>query len=150
MMELGQATLEEAEIDSTLVVRANGLGRSVVVLPVRSADGRGIYTESSLLIVKQLRAAGIDAAFLDPQDRRVFEVKKSALAVGIVTYILGIGSAASWDALKAILRSRQTKQISVTYVDLEGDDGSRATAWKVDGDSAAVIEAIDKLRGDGG
>lgn len=141
------ARVVKIEIDPELVARAASLRRPVVVMPVRSVEGRAVYTEASVLMVKRLKAARIDATFLDLPEQRTFEVKKSALAVAIPTYVLGIASAASWDTLKLLLRAHPTTNLSVTYVDLESaEDGARGTAWRVDGNSESVLDAIDRLR----
>lgn len=139
--------LPAGELDANLVERARAMGRSVVVLPSRIVEGQPVYSASSDTLVKQLRVAGVDAAFLDPPEHRTFEMKKSAELALLLGYVLGIASSASWDAIKALFRSRSTSKLSVTYVDLEKGDGHSARAWKVEGDSAAVLEAIDKLRG---
>lgn len=76
----------------------------------------------------------------------MFEVKKNALDAAIVAYTLGIGSAASWDALKALFGSKSSGNISITYVNLEDEAGARGEAWKVEGDADDVLDAIDKLR----
>lgn len=140
---------EPVDIDAAVLVRAEAVSAPLVVLPVRHVNGQGVYTQASVLLVKQLRAAGISAEFLDPPESRTFEVKKSALTVVIVSIALNIGSSAAWDAIKAIFRSRPAEEqakLSITYVDLDGKEGQRGTAWKVEGDSDAVLQAIDKLR----
>jgi hypothetical protein len=140
-----QVSSEETEIDPELLDRARSESASVVVMPIRQADGQSVYTQESLLLVKRLRVAGIDARFLDPPDQRTFEVKKSAFAL-LGTLVLGIASSAAWDAIKAFFRRESDNKLAITYVDLEDKDGNRGTAWKVEGDSNAVLQAIDKLR----
>src|SRR5674476_83817 len=109
-------------------------------------DGVGVYDQESLLLVKQLRAAGIDAGYLHDSASRRFEVKKSALATLAVTLVVGIASSASWDGVKALIRRRPQAQLTVTYVDLKTRDGY-ATALTATGDAEAVLQAIDRLRG---
>jgi hypothetical protein len=140
------ARIERVELDPVQLAKAAGLGRSVVVMPLRHAEGRAIYPESCVTLVKELRAAGIDAAFLDEPERRLFEVKKGDLAAAVVAYVLAIAGAASWDGVKALLHARAAKHLSVTYVDLERPDGSRDIAWKAEGGSAGVLDAIERLR----
>ena len=140
---------EPAEIDPVVIARAEAVTGPLVMLPIRYVNGQAVYTESSMLVVKRLRATGLDAAFLDPPESRTFEVKESALTDAIVSFALGIGSSAAWDAVKAVFRrqsSGSTGKLSITYVDLDNNDGQRGTAWKVEGDSEAVLKAIDKLR----
>lgn len=140
---------EPADIDAGLLARAEAMATPLVVLPVRHVNGLGVYPQTSVLLVKQLRAAGLSAEFLDPPESRTFEVKKSAFTTVIMPIVLGIGSSAAWDAIKATFRSRSAEEktkLSVTYVDLDRKDGQRGAAWKVEGDSDAVLQAIDKLR----
>ncbi len=142
---------EPIDIDAAVLARAEAVAALLVVLPVRHVNGQGVYTQTSVLLVKRLRAAGLSAEFLDPPELRTFEVKKSAFTEVIVSIALNIGSSAAWDAIKAVFRSRsrsagEQPKLSVTYVDLGGEDGHRGKAWKVEGDGDAVLQAIDKLR----
>lgn len=141
---------ESADVDATILARAESMPAPVVVLPLRLLNGQGVYAQTSVLLVKRLRAAGISADFLDPPESRTFEVKKSALGTIIVSFAINIGSSAAWDAIKRVFRSRsndeQKAKLSITYVDLDDKEGRRGTAWKVEGDSDAVLQAIDKLR----
>lgn len=140
---------EPTDIDAAMVARAEAVAAPLVVLPIRHVNGQGVYTQTSMLLVKQLRAAGLSAEFLDPPESRTFEVKKGVFTEIIVTIALNIGASAAWDAIKAVFRSRsvgEQPKLSVTYVDLDSKDGERGKAWKVEGDSDAVLQAIDKLR----
>ncbi|HLX88891.1 MAG TPA: hypothetical protein VKR22_10620, partial [Acidimicrobiales bacterium] len=125
--------LAAGDLDPSLVDRARAMGHSVIVLPSRVVEGQPVYAASSDALVKQLRAAGVDVAFLDPPEQRTFEMKKSAELALLVGYVLGIASSASWDAIKTLFRSRSTRKLSVTYVDLEEISDQRMRAWKVEG-----------------
>jgi hypothetical protein len=141
------AVVEAVELPADELARARALGNSVVILPRRRADdGRGVYGEATVFLAKDLRAEGVDAAYLDPPDDRLFEVKKSAIIAVFVTIVLGIGSAAGWDGIKALLKREHAdgKPLEVTYTDLASDGGGRS--WTVRGSGKEVIEAIDRLR----
>jgi hypothetical protein len=140
------AEVERIAIDPEMANRARTVDGSIVLMPVRYIEGRAVYAQSLITMVKRLRAAGLDAAFLDPPEQRTFEVRKGALETAIITVALGMASSAAWDALKAFFRAHAPGRLSVTYVDLEDEAGQRGTAWKVDGDRDAVLAAIDKLR----
>lgn len=56
-------------------------------------------------MVKRLRAAGVEAEFLDPADQQTFEVKKSVEAL-VLAVVLGVVSSAAWEGIKAFFRSR--------------------------------------------
>ena len=117
----------------------------MLVLPLRVSDGRGIYSESSVMLVKELRALGADADFAQPSNERLFEAKKSAEAL-LIAIVVGIASNASWDLLKHLLRRWKEARLSVTYVELDEGNGRRGSAWQVEGDADGVIQAIDSLR----
>jgi hypothetical protein len=71
--------VEPADIDTAVLVRAEAVAAPLIVLPVRHLNEQGVYTMTSVLLVKKLRAAGLSAEFLDPPESRTFEVKKGAL-----------------------------------------------------------------------
>jgi hypothetical protein len=141
-----QVSSEETEITPELLARARAESASVVVMPIRQDNGKSVYTRESLLLVKRLRLAGIDAKFLDAPGNRTFEIKNSALAAILGNFALGIASSAAWDAVKSFFRQQADNKLSITYVDLEENDGKRSTAWKIEGDGDAVLRAIDKIR----
>ena len=141
--------IEAVELPSEDLERAREAGSAVVILPRRRADdGRGVYGEATLFLVKELRANGIDAEYLDSGER-LFEVKKSALVAAVATIALGIASAGAWDAIKALLRREVSdrSQMEITYTDLRPNGTGRT--WTVRGRGEEVITAIDKLQADG-
>lgn len=144
--DAAEAEVRQIAIDPEMANRARTVEGSIVLMPVRYVEGRAVYAQSLITMVKRLRAAGLDATFLDPPEKRTFEVRKGALETAIITLVLGMASSAAWDALKAFFRAHTPGRLSVTYVELQDDAGQRGTAWKVDGDRDAVLEAIDKLR----
>jgi hypothetical protein len=146
MNDVAGVDVERIAIDPEMASRARTVGGAIVLMPVRYDEGYAVYAQSVITMVKRLRAAGLNAVFLDPPDQRTFEVRKGAIETAITTVALGMASSAAWDALKAFFRTRAPTRLSVTYVDLEDDAGQRRTAWKVDGDRDAVLETIDKLR----
>ncbi|MGC2206910.1 MAG: hypothetical protein WA724_03535 [Candidatus Dormiibacterota bacterium] len=121
-------------------------GASLVVLPARIVDGHPIYSSASGHLVKALRANGIDAEFLDPPGDRAFELKKSAEVVTASAYVLGIASNASWDLIKRVFGARSERRISVTWFALDEEPDQRSEAWKVEGETSAVLKAIEWLR----
>jgi hypothetical protein len=52
---------EPADIDAAVVARAEAVAAPLVVLPVRHVNEQGVYTMTSVLLVKKLRAAGLAA-----------------------------------------------------------------------------------------
>jgi hypothetical protein len=138
--------LHEVEVAADLIHRARALDASVVILPVRDVDGLAVYPEATVTVVKELRSVGVDAHYLDGPERRIFEVKKSGLEVAVGTLLIGVASAAAWDAVKALLLKLRGRRLSVTYVDLETPN-EKTLAWCAEGDAESVLDAIDRLRG---
>lgn len=66
--------LEEVEVSPAIVERARILGAALVVLPLRRTDGIGVYSDLTVSLMKRLRAAGVDAKFLDPPEQRTRRV----------------------------------------------------------------------------
>jgi hypothetical protein len=58
--------------------QARDLGTSMVIVPgQRTDDDRGVCGEATLFLAKELRAEGVDVAYLDSSDSRLFKVKTS-------------------------------------------------------------------------
>lgn len=131
--------------DPAVVSAAWGVAVDVLVMPMRNVNGVAVYSQESLDLVKELRAAGLTAAFLHGPSERIFEAKKSAVAV-LGAIALGIATNAGWDGVKALMRrGGPTGKLAVTFTDLK-DQQTSAMSWTVTGDSDAVLDAIDKLR----
>lgn len=137
--------VESVDLAADVIDRGAALDTGIAVLPVKTADGKGIYSEPSVMLVKELRALGAEAEFAYPSEDRLFEVKKSAEAL-LIAYVIGVASTASWDLMKRLLRRRRTSRLFVTYLELEEGSDRRGAAWKVKGDSEGVVQAIDALR----
>lgn len=80
------ADLSASELD--------GLGTAaghLVITPFQRLDnGVGVYSAATMFLIKELRADGLTASFLDPPERRTFEVRKSAVA-NLVTLSISVG-----------------------------------------------------------
>lgn len=135
-------------VPEEIVERAALAKAALVILPHRvSEDGRGVYPDPTTFLVKELRAAGVDASFLDPADQRLFEVKNSALLDMLTAVVLGVASSAAWDGFKALIRKRTaTAPLTVTYLDLSPDGARRE--FTATGPVDDVLESIDRLRGE--
>jgi hypothetical protein len=144
--ETVEPKVQHEELDPAVVERARAKGTSIVVLPARIVGDRSVYSGASANLVKAMRANGIDAQFLDPPEDRAFELKKSGELVQAGAYVLGIASAASWDLIKRVLGMRSERRISVTWFPLEDGPDQKTEAWKVEGDTSAVLKAIEQWR----
>jgi hypothetical protein len=58
-----RVSVSSALLPSDILARAKGLGSDIVVMPRRwTDDERAVYGESTLFLVKELRAEGLSAA----------------------------------------------------------------------------------------
>lgn len=139
-------TIERSELPKEELAAALATGASIVIMPhSRTEDGRGVYGESTLFLVKELRAQSLDARYVDEPERRVFEVKKGALAEALVTIVLGVASAGVWDVVKIhILGWFEDKKMEITYTDLSAD--GREESWTIRGQGRDVLAAMEKIQ----
>ena len=154
------------------VMRAQKLGLALVIMPVRRTDqGVGVYPQQSLFLAKTLRANGVSANFLDSPDDRMFEVKKSALLDNLHDLVIGLSSAAAWEAVTWLLnRARrggervegdagangsarlQTEtggranepQVDITIIEL--DDQADQVEYRIRGSVEDALRAVDGVR----
>jgi len=116
----------------------------VVVLP-REVDenGRGLYDDSALTIVKEFRAAGVTARYQHGQDNRTWIGEKSATAL-MVNFLIGISSNAGWDALCWLLRRRHSNdQVRVRVGRVRKTHDGLSWEWySAKGSGAAVAAAL--------
>lgn len=105
--------------------------------------GRPFTLSKTLFLVKELRADGVDIAFLDPSEQRSFVTQKSAslvlvsLAVALGT---GIASSAMWDGLKALVRNLRKADPSPAALE------SRSSGADREGNTLKVEVTIVDLR----
>jgi hypothetical protein len=86
-----QAAVSSVRLNSPEYDGLESAAGHVVVAPLRRLDnGVGVYSSATVVLVKELRADGLNASFLDPPERRTFEVRKSAVA-DVVTLSLSVG-----------------------------------------------------------
>jgi hypothetical protein len=148
--------LVQSALSATDAARASALSHDVLVLPRRRADdGVGVYSQASVFLVKDLRAAGVDAAYLDPSENREFEVQKSAVLVDLVQLAIGSGggliSAAAWATLQRFFSRRQqdeasNRELEVTLVDISGSTGRQLRVRGTRDDVLTVIGQLDLPR----
>lgn len=95
----------------------------LVITPVRRLDsGVGVYDAATMFLVKELRADGLTAAFLDPPERRTFEVRKSAVADLATLSISVAGSLTTnvvWFYIERLLSRTRHSGNSSSDTDLE-------------------------------
>jgi hypothetical protein len=120
----------------------------IIVLPLEVDDeGRGLYDDSVLTIVKEFRiAGGVGARYQHPQDERTW-IGEKAVPTEVLNLIIGIGSNAGWAALCWLLRRRYAKdQVRVRVGRLKKTKSEVSWQWySVRGSGAAVSSALSAI-----
>lgn len=125
----------------------NGLATfDLTVLPMDSTeDGLFLYDEAAIDLVKDLRAAGVDAGYAHQSDiRRYYSERSADIAVDL---LINLASAAVWEALiLALMRYRGRQKLSVTFIDERLPDGAERNVRKFDGSADDVLRAMRVYR----
>lgn len=114
----------------------------LTILPMDATeDGLFIYDEAAIDLVKELKAAGIDAGYAHQSDvRRYYSERSAEIAVSL---LINLGGAAIWEALMfALLRYKNRQKLSVTIVDDKLRDGTEHHFRKFEGSGEDVLEAM--------
>jgi hypothetical protein len=116
----------------------------LIVLPREIApDGRAVYDDSVLTIVKEFRAAGVAASYQHDRDSRTWIGEKSVTLV-VLDLIIGIASNAGWSALCSFMRGRHDADHVRVQVGRVRKTAS-GTSWewyRVEGPGASVAAAL--------
>lgn len=146
------AALRIATVDESDRSHARNTGHDVVFLPMRrTEDGLGIYDQSLLFAVKELRAQGVDAAYLDTPETRRFEIRKSAALHAVLTIASSTGSglltATVLAGVARVLRRRGDERVKDTPLEVRVFDtsGLSSREYVIRGTSDAVLAAVDRL-----
>lgn len=92
------------------------LDSDVVVFPREvEPDGRALYSDTVVAIVKEFRAEGVSARYQHDQDQRSW-IGEKALAEVALALIVGIASNAGWAALSRVLRREHGRDRVVVRV----------------------------------
>ena len=129
----------------------DALAGDVVVLPREvEPDGRALYDDSVLTIVKEFRAAGVSASYQHDQDSRTW-VGEQAVAEVALALVIGIASNAGWAALCRILRSQhRSDQVRVRVGRFRRTSSETSWEWfNVEGPGAAVADALAAIEAPG-
>ncbi len=116
---------------------------------MESSDaGFWVYNEAAIDLVKDLKAAGIDAGYAHPADSRRYYSERSAEIA--VSFLVSLGSAAVWETfMLALQRYRSRHKLSVTIVEERRSDGSERRVATFDGRGETFwrrCECIKKIK----
>lgn len=121
-----------------------------IVLPREADDEEGLYDESVITLVKELRDAGASADFQHGPESRSW-IGEKALDQIALQLIIGISSNAGWDALRAVLMRRKTEQIRVQMARCTDARTGRRWEWfEAEGNGEDVVQAIEAFSTRGG
>lgn len=151
-----QVDVEGVYIDDEQLARIRSLTNEVVILPLRrTEDGIGVYSRSSLFLVKELRAEGLDAAYLDPPESRSFEVLESAVTADLISMAIGCGSGlvtnTVWAGVQQFFARRRANRAAGGHVELTIVDVSEANGGQISvrGSRDDVLAVVERLGLDG-
>lgn len=116
----------------------------VVVFPREvDQDGRGLYDDSVVTIVKEFLAEGVSASYQHRQDERSWIGEKAA-PKEVLDLLIGIASNAGWSALCRVLRREHTAdRVRVRVARFKKTPNDTSWEWyKVEGPGAEVAEAL--------
>jgi hypothetical protein len=116
----------------------------VVVLPRETTDdGRGVYHDSVVTLVKEFKWLGVTAAFAHDREQRTWLGQKSFVP-DLAAFAVGIASNAGWSALWWLLRSRKsTVSVRVTVARRrELPSGATWEEYVIEGKVGDVVEAL--------
>ncbi len=147
-LDVGAADIKDEDL-AQIRAQAN----AIVILPLRrAADGTGVYSRSSLFLVKELRSDGLDAAYLDPPELRSFEVLESAVTTDLISMAIGGGSGVLtntvWAGVQQFFARRRTAraedgQVQLTIVDVSEAGGRRISVCGNREDVVTLVERLD-------
>ncbi len=129
--------------DITLPVR---IETDVVVLPEEvGGDGVGLYSDSAVSLVKELRLLGVTAQYQHSQDSRNWIGEKGFGAVAL-SWIVGVASNAGWAALCVLLRQKRKTPVRIKLARCTQSDSEITWEWfEVKGDGAEVSNALERI-----
>ena len=147
--EESSVIITSVQIPSETVTSAVNLSSSLIILPIsHTEDGKGVYGQSTVFLVKELKSEGIDAAYLDSSEFRLFDVKKGQHQIVFeMAFALMRDMAVDsiWAAIKVyLLKSLPPRQpMNITYSKISNDGASES--WNVAGPIEGTLRAVDKF-----
>ena len=117
----------------------------VIVLPREiDGEGRGVYHDSAVTLVKELAPFGVSAAYAHDQGERLFYGERN-FSAGVVNWVIGIASSGGWAALCWLVR-KQYSEARVRLKIARCSQTANETTWEwfeVEGRGTDVADALD-------
>lgn len=126
------------------------LDHAVVVLPSRLNGDVGIYSGQTTGLVKQLRAAGVDAAFLHDSQHKQWDVRMGDVPIELVIAVVGgLLTNATWAAAQAVVQKfiGSSSEVHARVVRQRQDpDGAVENIWLAySGPKDGFLTALSKM-----
>jgi hypothetical protein len=119
----------------------------IVVLPEEvKQDGVGLYSDSALDLIKELRLLDVTADYQHPQQSRTWIGERSFAAVAFA-WIFGVSTNAGWTAICALLRRNRGKapgRVKIARCTQSADE----ITWEwfeVEGDGNTIASALESI-----
>ena len=117
----------------------------VLILPARVEDGVGLYHDSVVTLVKELRAAGVSAGYQHGPEARRWIGHKGVSAI-VLDVVLGIVGNAGWAGIYALLRRGGSSQIRVRITRVHHAGLGPDSLWyEIEGPARDVAEILKQL-----
>jgi hypothetical protein len=133
-------------IDPPSISLPEEIGVDALLLPRKlGEDGMGLYDDSVLTLVKELRAAGATADYQHAADARRWIGEKGVPPV-VIDLLVALGGNAGWAALCAVCRSRGSDRMRARVARYRHADSETRWDWfEVEGSGEDVATAIEAL-----
>jgi hypothetical protein len=118
---------------------------AILILPEEERGDVGVYSDSYLMLAKELRAQGIEVAYKHDSEHRLWRGRKG---LGVVTPLelqvsLAVIPASFFFALQQLLDRRGSKDpVKIRVVHMTEGTSSSADMFEAEGSPAGVIEAL--------
>jgi hypothetical protein len=120
----------------------------VLVLPESIRGDVGTYRDEALVLVKELRAEGVDAEYLHNAERREWHGLRSqdTVAVLILSFAAGLLSNATWEAIKAVVGRRFGKRNIIVRFHERRTEHEEESWYEASGPADSVIDSIREFK----
>jgi hypothetical protein len=136
-------TVRETTIPSGIRLVDSPQRADVTIYPDQVHRDRGGYHPDTLAIADELRRAGIDAQPWHDLAHCDVAGERGPITDAVLSLVLGIASAAGWDAIKALLRRRTSNdpvKLTIGWRTTQGEQ------WlNIEGPAHAIADTLNNI-----
>jgi hypothetical protein len=120
----------------------------VLVLPESIRGDVGVYRDEALVLVKEMKAEGIDAEYLHDPERREWHGLRSQEVVVVLTlsFAAGLLANATWDAIKGVVNHLFGKRNVIVRFHERRTDNEEEKWFEASGPADSVIDSIREFK----